>query len=68
MEDLAAKYDYNTLSGLILDKLNIPSPAKPCNGKALLEIVDMDIARIDKVLVHKLDNTPDTPQTSDTPE
>jgi putative hemolysin len=70
MEDLAAKYDYNTLSGLILDKLeHVPVTGETLQWEGLsLEIVDMDIARIDKVLVHKLDNTPDTPQTSDTPE
>jgi putative hemolysin len=55
MEDLYAKNDFNTLSGLILDVLE----RVPKTGDKLLwknfefEIVDMDKARIDKVLVKK---------------
>lgn len=55
MEDIYSKYDYNTLSGLILDLLG----RIPVTGDTLqwhvfsMEIVDMDGARIDKVLVRK---------------
>ena len=55
MEHLYAENDYNTLSGLILDVLE----RVPKTGDTLLwknfefEIVDMDKARIDKVLVKK---------------
>lgn len=51
--DLYSKYEYNTLSGLILDIYgNIPKTGDiiPWEGFTL-EIVDMDGARIDKVLV-----------------
>ena len=56
MEDLYAEHDYNTLSGLILEILE----RVPKTGETLtwlnfrFEIVDMDGARIDKVLVRKL--------------
>jgi putative hemolysin len=56
MEDLYAENDYNTLSGLILDILK----SVPRTGDTLVwqdfrfEIVDMDKARIDKVLVRKI--------------
>ncbi|MFA5497770.1 MAG: transporter associated domain-containing protein, partial [Bacteroidales bacterium] len=61
MEDLAQQYDYNTLSGLILDKLeHVPVTGETLEWEGLsLEIVDMDIARIDKVLVYSLPFTPD---------
>lgn len=55
-EDLYAEHDYNTLSGLILGILE----RVPKTGEKLtwldfeFEIVDMDGARIDKVLVKKL--------------
>ena len=55
MEDLYAEHDYNTLSGLILEILE----RVPKTGEKLkwlnfeFEIVDMDGARIDKVLVQK---------------
>lgn len=55
MEDLYEENDYNTLSGLILDVLE----RVPATGDHFLwmgfefEIVDMDGARIDKVLVRK---------------
>ena len=51
-----AEHDYNTLSGLILEILE----RVPKTGEKLtwlnfeFEIVDMDGARIDKVLVKKL--------------
>ena len=56
MEYLYAENDFNTLSGLILDVLE----RVPVTGDKLVwknfefEIVDMDKARIDKVLVKKL--------------
>lgn len=56
MEDLYAEHDYNTLSGLILEILE----RVPKTGEKLtwlnfeFEIVDMDGARIDKVLVKKI--------------
>ena len=56
MEDLYAEHDYNTLSGLILEILE----RLPKTGEKLrwmnfeFEIVDMDGARIDKVLVRKM--------------
>lgn len=56
MEDLYAEHDYNTLSGLILEILE----RLPKTGEKLrwlnfeFEIVDMDGARIDKVLVKRL--------------
>lgn len=58
LEDLYAEHDYNTLSGLILEILE----RVPQTGETLtwlnfeFEIVDMDGARIDKVLVKKINN------------
>lgn len=56
MEDLYQEHDFNTLSGLILDILeHIPSTAEKLQWKNFeMEIVDMDAARIDKVLVKLL--------------
>ena len=56
MEDLATEHDYNTLSGLILDKLeHVPVTGETFLWKGLsIEVVDMDIARIDKVLVKRV--------------
>ena len=57
LEDLYAEHDYNTLSGLILEILE----RVPKTGETLtwlnfeFEIVDMDGARIDKVLVKKIE-------------
>lgn len=57
LEELYSDHDYNTLSGLILEILE----HVPHTGETLmwmhfsLEIVDMDGARIDKVLVYKTD-------------
>ena len=64
MEDLYAEHDYNTLSGLILEILE----RLPKTGEKLrwmnfeFEIVDMDGARIDKVLVRKMpeENAPES--------
>lgn len=57
MEDLYQEHDFNTLSGLILDILeHIPSTAEKLEWKNFeMEIVDMDAARIDKVLVKLID-------------
>lgn len=53
LEDLYPDHDYNTLSGLILDILErIPTTAEIVRWKNFeMEILDMDAARIDKVLV-----------------
>ena len=53
MEDLYPDYNYNTLSGLILQQLgHIPKTGESMEWNDFtLEIVDMDGARIDKVLV-----------------
>ena len=55
MEDLYADYDYNTLSGLILQLLErVPKTGDTFSWQCFdFEIVDMDRARIDKVLVKK---------------
>lgn len=55
MEEIYSKYDYNTLSGLILDLLGrIPKTGDTLQWHVFsMEIVDMDGARIDKVLVRK---------------
>ncbi|HEY5498756.1 MAG TPA: transporter associated domain-containing protein, partial [Bacteroidales bacterium] len=57
MEDLYQEHDYNTLSGLILDILErIPNTAEKLKWKDFeMEIVDMDAARIDKVLVRHIE-------------
>lgn len=57
MEDMYQEHDYNTLSGLILDILeHIPGTAEKLIWKNFeMEIVDMDSARIDKVLVKRID-------------
>ncbi len=54
-EDLYTEYDYNTLSGLILDVLeHIPKTGETLDWLGFsFEIVDMDGARIDKVLIKK---------------
>ncbi|MDR2041755.1 MAG: hemolysin family protein [Tannerella sp.] len=55
LEDLYAEYDYNTLSGLILEILErVPKTGDKLTWKDLeFEIAEMDKARIDKVLVRK---------------
>lgn len=57
MEDLYAEHDYNTLSGLILEILErVPKTGETLTWLTFrFEIVDMDGARIDKVLVKKVD-------------
>ncbi len=58
MEDLYADYDYNTLSGLILEILqHIPKTGEKFSWISFdFEIMDMDGARIDKVLVKKTED------------
>jgi putative hemolysin len=55
MEDLYEEHDYNTLSGLILEILErVPKVGDTFSWMSFdFEIVDMDGARIDKVLVKK---------------
>lgn len=57
MENLYAEHDYNTLSGLILEILErVPKTGETLTWLTFeFEIVDMDGARIDKVLVKKID-------------
>ena len=52
-EDLYAENTYNTLSGLILEQLeHIPQTGESLNWNNFeLKVIDMDGARIDKVLV-----------------
>ena len=56
MEDLYAEHDYNTLSGLILEELErVPKTGDKLRWKNFeFEIIDMDKARIDKVLASKI--------------
>lgn len=56
MEDLYAEHDYNTLSGLLLEILErVPKTGEKLSWLVFeFEIVDMDGARIDKVLVTKI--------------
>ncbi|MDR2956063.1 MAG: hemolysin family protein [Prevotella sp.] len=53
--ELHNQYDYNTISGLILDKLgHIPQSGEIVEWNGFtMEVVDMDGARIDKVLVNQ---------------
>lgn len=53
MEALYGEYDYNTISGLILNILeHIPHSGEKLSWHCMtFEIVDMDGARIDKILV-----------------
>ncbi|MDR2497312.1 MAG: hemolysin family protein [Tannerellaceae bacterium] len=57
-EDLYADYDYNTLSGLLLEILqHIPQIGEQVDWLDFrFEIVDMDGARIDKVLVSRIES------------
>ena len=59
MEDLYSEYNYNTLSGLILQQLgHVPKTGELLQwNDFLFEIVDMDGARIDKILVTLSDKT-----------
>ncbi len=56
LENKYQELDYNTLSGLILDLTGkIPKEGDKINWELFcFEIVDMDIARIDKILVTKI--------------
>ena len=53
LQDQYSEYPYNTLSGLILDKLEkMPSAGDKFDWLHFeIEVVDMDFARIDKVMV-----------------
>ncbi|MDR1336489.1 MAG: hemolysin family protein [Tannerella sp.] len=55
LEDLYAEYDYNTLSGLILEILErVPKKGDKLTWKDFdFEIMEMDGARIDRVLVRR---------------
>lgn len=57
MEEFYPEHDFNTLSGLILDILeHIPVETEKLQWQNFeMEIMDMDAARIDKVLVRKLE-------------
>lgn len=61
IEDENISNNYNTISGLILELLqHVPKEGESINWKNLsLEIVDMDGARIDKVIVEKLEENKD---------
>lgn len=57
IEDENASSNYNTISGLILELLqHVPSEGEALEWKGFnLEIVDMDGARIDKLIVNKIE-------------
>ena len=59
--DLYKEYDYNTLSGLVLEMLeHIPTVGEHVEWEGFsFEIVDMDGARIDKLLISRLPNEND---------
>ncbi len=59
--DSLAVGDYDTLAGLILDRMgSIPKAGDRCEWETCtLEVVDMDGNRIDKVIVTIRDGTPD---------
>ena len=61
MVDLYSKHDYNTISGLILEKLErVPRTGEKLEWLSFVfEIVDMDGVRIDKILVEKTDKEED---------
>jgi putative hemolysin len=58
MENIFQEYDYNTLSGLILDIAeHIPQVGEIIQWKKFkFEILNMDAARIDKILVEIINN------------
>jgi putative hemolysin len=55
MDDLAPDFEFNTLGGLILNELqHLPKEGEHIDWKEFrLEVVDMDGAKIDKLLVKK---------------
>jgi putative hemolysin len=57
MEDFMAEYTFNTLSGLILEQTQqIPTEGDKIRWNNFeFEIIDMDGARIDKILIKKID-------------
>ena len=58
LDALSIQYKYNTLSGLIFDNLkHMPKPGEKLHWRNFeIEIVDMDGAKIDKVILKLLDN------------
>jgi len=56
MEDMIADYDFNTVGGLILDELkSIPQQGEKIKWSGFeFEVIDMDGARIDKLLVKQV--------------
>ena len=59
LEDVYSSAEYNTISGLILDELeHIPHSGEYLQWECFrLEVVDMDGARIDKVLATMIDTS-----------
>lgn len=55
LDELSPDFEFNTLGGLILQELkHIPKPGEKIQWKEFeLEVIDMDGARIDKLLVKK---------------
>lgn len=60
-EYLYPQYDYNTISGLVLDLLDhVPQSGEKAQwNNFTIEVVDMDGARIDKLLVTDLSEVED---------
>ena len=58
LEELYPDYNYNTVSGLILERLeHIPRTGEKLHWLDFeIEVVDMDGARIDKILVTRVAN------------
>ena len=58
VDDLSEEYTFNTVGGLILKQLgDIPQSGDVVEWNSFrLEVVDMDGARIDKILVTKIEN------------
>lgn len=63
-EDWYAKYNYNTISGLILEHLeHVPKAGESLDWESFhFEIVDMDGARIDKIIVQENPDAAENPQ------
>ncbi len=56
LEDSVGEYDFNTISGLVLQELQrIPKEGEKINWKEFeLEVIDMDGARIDKMIIRQI--------------
>lgn len=67
MEELYENGDYTTLAGLIINQLGfIPKSGEQLTWKSFsFEVVDMDGARIDKVLVRKIADDSETDEAMD---